>query len=146
LGGDVGLVVVRVDRCGAVDITVGTNPDGIAFTPDGTIAYVANRAGEDPSPDPSKSGKVSTIDVATRTKDPTDISGFQHPAGVAVTPAGKTVFVTDFFNSGGPAYVSTIDVATRAKDPGRDRDRRKPDCGGRHPRRRAGLHRQPRRG
>ena len=37
---------------------------------------------------------------------------------MAVTPDGKTVFVTDFFNDGsGNAYVSTIDVATRTKDP-----------------------------
>jgi len=56
---------------------------------------------------------VSTIDVKTRTKHPTDIAVGSGGAGV-VTPDGKTVFVTngnvgnDSFPSSGT--VSTIDV------------------------------------
>ena len=59
------------------------------------------------------SGTVSTIDVKTRTKDPTDIPVGASPGGVAVTPDGKTAFVTNQ-DSG---TVSTIDVKTRTKNP-----------------------------
>src|SRR5262245_56119771 len=37
---------------------------------------------------------VSTIDVKTRTKHPSDIAGVHARAGVAVTPDGKTAFDT----------------------------------------------------
>jgi YVTN family beta-propeller protein len=50
--------------------------------------------------------------VKTRTKNPTDIPVGTGPAGVAITPDGKTAFVT---NQGGT--VSTIDVKTRTKHP-----------------------------
>ena len=56
---------------------------------------------------------MSTIDVKTRTKNPTDIPVGANPTGVAVTPDGKTAFVTNV-DSG---TVSTIDVKTRTKNP-----------------------------
>src|SRR5262245_31043307 len=56
---------------------------------------------------------VSTIDVKTRTKHPTDIPVSALPAAVAVTPDGKTVFVV----TGNTDSVSTIDVKTRTKHP-----------------------------
>jgi YVTN family beta-propeller protein len=56
---------------------------------------------------------VSTIDVKTRTKDPSDIAVGTLPAEVAFTPDGKTAFVTNQVNG----TVSTIDVKTRTKDP-----------------------------
>jgi YVTN family beta-propeller protein len=62
---------------------------------------------------------VSTIDVKTRTKDPDDIPVGKHPVQVAITPGGKTAFVTNAGNgvgSGGDS-VSTIDVKTRTKNP-----------------------------
>jgi DNA-binding beta-propeller fold protein YncE len=40
-------------------------------------------------------GTVSTIDVKTRTKDPTDITLGTLTGGVAVTPDGKTAFVVN---------------------------------------------------
>jgi YVTN family beta-propeller protein len=43
----------------------------VAFTPDGKTAFVANQG----------SGTVSTIDVKTRTKDPTDIAVGANPSG-----------------------------------------------------------------
>ena len=76
----------------------------MAVTPDGKTAFVVNR----------DSGTVSTIDVKTRTKDPTDISVGAFPAEVAITPDGKTAFVTNQANG----TVSTIDVKTRTKDAG----------------------------
>jgi YVTN family beta-propeller protein len=74
----------------------------------------------------SGSGTVSTIDVKTRTKNPTDITVGESPGGVAVTPDGKTAFVvrgnlgaTAFGGAGTPSgdSVSTIDVKTRTKNP-----------------------------
>jgi YVTN family beta-propeller protein len=61
----------------------------------------------------SASNSVSTIDVKTRTKHPTDIPVGSLPLGVAVTPDGKTAFVTNFYSN----TVSTIDVKTRTKNP-----------------------------
>ncbi len=59
------------------------------------------------------SDSVSTIDEATRTKNPTDVPVGAGPSAVAITPDGKTAFVT---NAGGTT-VSTIDVATRTRNP-----------------------------
>jgi YVTN family beta-propeller protein len=56
---------------------------------------------------------VSTIDVKTRSKHPTDISVGSVPFGLAVTPNGKTAFVTN----NGSGTVSTIDGKTRTKHP-----------------------------
>jgi YVTN family beta-propeller protein len=59
------------------------------------------------------SGTVSTIDVKTLTKNPTDLPVATEPGtgpvGVAVTPDGKTAFVAN----GASGTVSTIDVKTR---------------------------------
>jgi YVTN family beta-propeller protein len=57
------------------DIPVGSLPNGVAVTPDGKAAFVANFG----------SGTVSTIDVKTRTKNPTDIAVGPFPVGVAIT-------------------------------------------------------------
>jgi DNA-binding beta-propeller fold protein YncE len=57
--------------------------------------------------------------VKTRTKHPTDIS-VRFPRDVAVTPDGKTAFVTNtHFGNAIPTgnTVSTINVKTRTKHP-----------------------------
>jgi len=74
---------------------------GVAVTPNGKTAFVTN----------ALSGTVSTIDVKTRTKHPTDVVTGSLPLGVAVTPDSKTAFVTN----NGSGTVSTIDVKTRSK-------------------------------
>jgi YVTN family beta-propeller protein len=56
---------------------------------------------------------VSTIDVKTRTKNPTDITVGSGPQNVTVTPDGKTAFVANRASG----TVSTIDVKTRTKHP-----------------------------
>ena len=69
------------------DIPVGAGPGGVAVTPDGKTAFVANaNLGAEPAP---SSGTVSTIDVKTRAKNPTDITVGSNPAGVAVTPCRR---------------------------------------------------------
>ncbi|HMF04031.1 MAG TPA: hypothetical protein VKH17_04395 [Acidimicrobiia bacterium] len=58
---------------------MNTHPVALAITPDGRQVYVANFDSSPPS--------VSTIDVATRQSDPTDIPvPAGNPAAVAFTP------------------------------------------------------------
>jgi YVTN family beta-propeller protein len=59
------------------------------------------------------SDTMSKIDVKTRTKDPDDIAVGHSPFGLAVTPDGKTAFVSN----NGSNSVSTVDVKTGTKDP-----------------------------
>jgi YVTN family beta-propeller protein len=51
----------------------------VAVTPDDKTAFVTNNV----------SGTVSTIDVKTRTKNPTDIPVGSLPTAVAVTPCRR---------------------------------------------------------
>jgi YVTN family beta-propeller protein len=93
---------------GLAGALVGVVPDGVSAVPARSrcrsTAFVANFG----------DGTVSTIDVYTRTKHPTDIPVGPLPAGQAVTPDGKTLFVPNF---GSGNSVSTIDVKTRTKHP-----------------------------
>ena len=70
---------VRTRTKHPADITVGTNPGGVAVTPDGKTAFVTNFG----------SGTVSMIDVKTRTKTPTDIPVGAGPVAVAFTPCRR---------------------------------------------------------
>src|SRR5262245_65720254 len=63
------------------DIAVGSLPAGVAITPDGNTAIVANGG-----------GTVSTIDVPTRTKDPSGNHARLGPNVVAVTPHWTTPY------------------------------------------------------
>lgn len=74
----------------------------MAVTPTSRTAFVTTNVA------PGSSGAVATIDLKTRTTKPTDITVGMQPVALAVTPDGKTVFVTNFLGS-----VSTIDVKTR---------------------------------
>jgi YVTN family beta-propeller protein len=112
----------------ATDIAVGTNPGfivtGLAIAPDGKTAFVNNSS---LGVAPGINLTVSTIDVKTRTKNPTDITVGSDPLGVAVTPDGTTVFVTNYLSDS----VSTIDVKTRTKTQ-RHRGRFRAERGGLH--------------
>jgi len=76
-------------------ITVGQAPWGIAITPDGNRAYVANT-----------SGTISVIDTATNTVTAT-ITDSDGPSGVAITPDGTRAYV-----SNGQGTVSVVDTGT----------------------------------
>lgn len=88
-------------------ITVGTQPYGIAVTPDGSHVYVANEGyGTD-------LGSISVIDTSTNTATtPTNLSytggEISIPIGIAVTPNGASVYVTNF----GTDTVAVIATAT----------------------------------
>jgi YVTN family beta-propeller protein len=86
-------------------ITVGKFPAGVAFTPDGSRAYVTNRG----------DNTVSVIDTKTRT-ELTTVPVQYKPANVAITPDGRHAYVTNF---GDPipipgTTVSVIDTTTNA--------------------------------
>ena len=85
----------------------------MGVVPDRVSAEADTRGVGRPSSSLTGSGRVSTIDVKTRTKHPTDITVGSFPFGVAITPDGKTAFVTN----NGSDSVSTIDVKTRTKHP-----------------------------
>ena len=80
-------------------IGVGLAPSGVAVTPDGKKAYVANRA---------VSGTVSVIDTATNAVSATITVG-SNPVGVAVKPDGSKVYVA---SQGRHSTLSVIDTAT----------------------------------
>ncbi|MHB8101362.1 MAG: PKD domain-containing protein [Methanosarcina sp.] len=78
-------------------IPVGSNPIGVAVSPDGTKVYAANYYGK----------TVSVIDTATNTVIATVNVG-SSPNGIAVSPDGTKVYVTNFHS----VTVSVIDTAT----------------------------------
>lgn len=82
-------------------VTVGNEPFGVAISPDGTSAYVAN----------SSSGSVSVIDTKSRTVVATVTVGGQ-PQAVAFSPDGSRAYVTC---SADPAsFLAVLDTASRA--------------------------------
>ncbi len=116
LGDSVSTIDVKSRTKHPTDIAVGTGPKGVTVTPDGKTAFVMNGgvlAGPAGVIGPIRpvGDSVSTIDVKTRTKHPTDITVPPGPIGVAVTPDGKTAFVKTAVG------VSMIDVKTRTKHP-----------------------------
>ena len=89
-------------------ITVGASPRGVAVSPDGTTAYVAN----------SFSNTVSVINTTTNTVTTTITVGTR-PRGVAVSPDGTTAYVTNntantvsVINTTTNAVTATITVGT----------------------------------
>src|ERR1019366_1816311 len=83
-------------------IPVGSYPEGIAITPDGKTAYVANYI----------SDTVTPIATATNTAGPPITTG-NTPQGIAITPDGKTAYVAN--NSSGT--VTPIATATNTAGP-----------------------------
>ena len=78
-------------------ITVETGPIGVAITPDGSYAYVANY----------DSGTVSVIEISTNTVTTTVTVG-TGPVGVAITPDGSYAYVANY----GSGTVSVIQIST----------------------------------
>ena len=85
---------------GVQHIPVGDRPRGIAISPDGQEAYVAN----------ADDNTVSVIDTATKTVVATIAVG-DEPQGVAFAPDGATAYVTNIKDY----TVSVIDTATRTQ-------------------------------
>jgi YVTN family beta-propeller protein len=84
------------------EIKVGSEPFGIAITPDGKTAYVAD----------DESGTVTPIELATDEPGP-ELKVGSRPLGVAITPDGKTAYVTN--ETAGT--VTPIELATNKPGP-----------------------------
>ena len=69
-------------------IDVGTGPQSVAFSPNGTKAYVANSGGVE-------NDTVSVITVATGEVAADPISVGVSPSSVAFSPNGKKAYVTN---------------------------------------------------
>ena len=80
-------------------ISVASNPEQIAISPDGTLAYVTN----------IYSGNVSVINTASGSVTKSIVTG-GYPTGVAFSPSGKLAYVVN----DGSSTVSVIKVATNS--------------------------------
>jgi YVTN family beta-propeller protein len=105
LGHTVTPIDLRTDKA-KPPITVGAGPQGVAITPDGRTAYVADAGAIVSGQSGGIGNTVTPIDLATG-KAGHPITVGNGPVGVAVTPDGSTVFVTNL-DSGS---VSPISVA-----------------------------------
>ena len=86
-------------------IGVGDTPAGIAITPDGRYAYVANNNNDGII----NGDSISVIDLSTNTVITTiNDASFYEPYTITINPAGTLAYVT---NSGG-SVVSVINIAT----------------------------------
>lgn len=86
-------------------IPVGNSPAGLAITPDGTLAYVANNnnAGI------AGGNTVSVLDIVNNTIDATiSDASFNEPYSVTISPNGVTAYVTNSNSS----TVTIIDIAS----------------------------------
>ena len=86
-----------VTRHAYAPIRVGSDPQAIAITPDGSTAYVVN----------SGVGTVTPIATATRRAGPAIRVGAD-PQAIAIAPDGRTAYVTD----AGSDAVTPISLAT----------------------------------
>ncbi len=86
LNGNV-VVISTASNTQVANIAVPGNPAGIAFTPDGSRAYVAEGTG---------TGAVGIIDTATNTLEAASISIGAFPFAMAITPDGAFAYVTNF--------------------------------------------------
>jgi YVTN family beta-propeller protein len=91
------VVVIDAGTLGiATTIPVGSSPNGLAVSPNGTRVYVANR----------NANSVSVIDTSSNTVVATvNVGSF--PVEVALSPNGKRLYVTNFFDN----TISVVDTA-----------------------------------
>ena len=88
----------------------GNFPPGVAITPNGAFAYVANNGGGVCCDGGRVPSSVSVIDTATNTEVANVPFGSFSPFGVAVTPDGAFVYVTDLSDNS----VKVISTATNS--------------------------------
>jgi YVTN family beta-propeller protein len=90
-------------------VTVGTKPDGVVVSPDGSRVYVPNNG----------SDSVSVINTLNNTVVDT-VTGLSGPLGVAVSPDGSRVYVSNYtggsvsvINTSNNTVVATVTVGTK---------------------------------
>ena len=91
---------------GSVDVGAGNKPESIVAAPNGSAVYVAS------NPELADDGMVSVIDTASNTVAAT-IATAGGPHGIAVTPNGQYLYVTNFYGNNPPSNrVWVINTAT----------------------------------
>ncbi|MCV7179451.1 beta-propeller fold lactonase family protein [Mycolicibacterium sphagni] len=88
-------------------INVGGQPEGVAFSPDGSLAYVTETYNGDPGNADYNGTTVVVIDTATNEVIGNPITVGTNPLGVAVAPNG-TAYVTN--GLGNDSLVGTVSV------------------------------------
>ena len=105
----VGVIDVATNSLLAPVIPVGAyGSTGVAITPDGALVYVVIEVEDDGMP--GNRGSVRVIDTATGMVIGEPILVGDSPLGIAITPDGERVYVTNRTDSS----VSVIDVATNS--------------------------------
>jgi YVTN family beta-propeller protein len=104
LGNTVTPINLRTGKPGR-PITVGSGPQGIVITPDGSTAYVADAGAIVTGQSGPIGNTVTPINLASRRAEHPITVG-NGPTGMAITPDGSTVFVTNL-NSGSVSPIST---------------------------------------
>lgn len=98
--GAVSVIDISTDKVVAT-IPVGSNPMGVAISPDGTRVYVTNQL----------SATVSVINALTNKVIATySMPQFSEPSDILISPDGKTLYVADY-NIG---TISVVNAATGA--------------------------------
>ena len=87
---------------GSKTFAVGTFPDAIATAPNGDLALVANYSSNTVTPIDLSNGKMLS-----------SIAAGDGPAGIAITPDGKTAYVTDAGTSPVGTTITPINLQTR---------------------------------
>jgi YVTN family beta-propeller protein len=103
------VVVIDLATLASQTIPVGSQPQGLALSPDGTKLYVADTG----------SSFVSVVDVAQRREDhripvPPGAGSNDTPYSIAVASNGKAFVATTFNGSGFGARMVEINLATEA--------------------------------
>jgi DNA-binding beta-propeller fold protein YncE len=100
-------------------VAAGIHPNQIALTPDGRTVYVTNYNGGGPS-NGGGVGTISQYNVDQRTgallpKTPATVATAPGPVGIAVSPEGKSAYVTGNIDNTVSQY--DIDPVTGALSP-----------------------------
>ncbi len=111
-GGTVSVIDTATNNVIAI-VPVGINPCGVAVTPDGTKVYVVNSGNYSVYDNYSvHDNTVSVIDTATNNVT-TNVTVGDGLLGIAVTPDGKSAYVTNSGYYGVPGNtVSVINTST----------------------------------
>ena len=122
-------------------VATGSEPIGVAVTPDGRSVYVTDLGLVAP-------GSVSQYDVgaggALAPKSPATVAAGLNPEGIAVSPDGRSAYVTNINSSDISQYDVGAGGRLSPKRPGHGRHRGLRGGGGRQPGRRQRLRHEPR--
>jgi YVTN family beta-propeller protein len=115
------VTVIRAGTGDSYDLPVQPIPYGVAASPDGRFVYVVSRG----SPFGGARGSLSVIEIVASSNGPklfispptvagNPIPVGNYPAFVAITPDGRTAYVTNQGGQEGSGDISVVDTPSRA--------------------------------